>query len=144
MATENQELRKAGLKVTLPRIKILQILESADAARHLSAEDVYKTLLDAGEDVGLATVYRVLTQFEAAGLVDRHNFDGGHAVFEISTGDHHDHMVCMDTGEVMEFVDKEIEALQHKIADRYGFELVEHSLVLYVKRKQSEPPKVTN
>lgn len=135
MTTENQELRKVGLKVTLPRIKILQILESSDATRHLSAEDVYKSLLDAGEDVGLATVYRVLTQFEAAGLVERHNFDGGHAVFELAKGDHHDHMVRMDTGEVIEFIDSEIEKRQRAIADEHGYELIEHSLVLYVRPK---------
>ena len=136
MTTENQELRKAGLKVTLPRIKILQILESSDSSRHLSAEDVYKTLLEAGEDVGLATVYRVLTQFEAAGLVERHNFDGGHAVFELSKGDHHDHMVRIDTGEVIEFIDAEIEKRQRAIAEEHGYELVEHSLVLYVRPKK--------
>jgi Fur family ferric uptake transcriptional regulator len=136
MTTENQELRKAGLKVTLPRIKILQLLESHDASRHLSAEDVYKTLLDAGEDVGLATVYRVLTQFEAAGLVERHNFDGGHAVFELAKGDHHDHMVRIDTGEVIEFIDAEIEKRQRAIAEEHGYELVEHSLVLYVRPKK--------
>lgn len=134
MSNENQELRKAGLKVTLPRVKILQILESSDS-HHLSAEDVYKALLDAGEDVGLATVYRVLTQFESAGLVSRLNFDGGHAVFELAKGDHHDHMVCVDSGQVIEFVDEEIEALQHAIAKRHGFELVDHNLVLYVKPK---------
>lgn len=132
---ENNELRKAGLKVTLPRVKILQLLDAADN-RHMSAEDVYKSLMDSGEDVGLATVYRVLTQFEAAGLVVRHNFDGGHAVFELADGDHHDHMVCVDSGEVIEFIDKEIEALQHKIAARNGFDLVDHNLVLYVKKKK--------
>ncbi|MGB3620413.1 ferric iron uptake transcriptional regulator [Ketobacter sp. MCCC 1A13808] len=134
MTNENQELRKVGLKVTLPRVKILQILESAET-HHLSAEDVYKALLDAGEDVGLATVYRVLTQFESAGLVSRLNFDGGHAVFELSKGDHHDHMVCMVSGQVIEFVDEDIEKLQHAIAERHGFELIDHNLVLYVKPK---------
>lgn len=137
MTTENQELRKVGLKVTLPRIKILQILEASDSTRHLSAEDVYKSLLDAGEDVGLATVYRVLTQFEAAGLVERHNFDGGHAVFELAKGDHHDHMVRMDTGEVIEFIDADIEKRQRAIAEEHGYELVEHSLVLYVRPKSN-------
>ena len=117
MATENNELRKAGLKVTLPRVKILQILEGADS-HHMSAEDVYKALLDAGDDVGLATVYRVLTQFESAGLVSRLNFDGGHSVFEIAKGEHHDHMVCVDSGKVVEFVDEEIEALLHFFAIR--------------------------
>ena len=119
MPDQNVELRKAGLKVTLPRIKILSILED-DEEGHLSAEDVYKSLLDAGEDVGLATVYRVLTQFESAGLVERHNFDGGHSVFELDRGDHHDHMVCVDTGEVIEFHSEEIEHLQEKIAEENG------------------------
>ncbi len=132
---ENQELRKVGLKVTLPRVKILQILENTQG-RHMSAEDVYKALMDADEDVGLATVYRVLTQFEGAGLVVRHNFDGGHSVFELSRGEHHDHMVCVDSGEVIEFFSEEIEKLQKEIADRNGFELVDHNLVLYVRPKQ--------
>lgn len=136
MAEENQELRKAGLKVTLPRVKILQMLESSEN-HHMSAEDVYKSLMDAGDDVGLATVYRVLTQFESAGLVERHNFDGGHSVFEIARGEHHDHMVCMDSGEVIEFHNEEIEQLQMQIADEHGFELADHSLVLYVKPKKS-------
>ncbi|CAA0100739.1 Ferric uptake regulation protein [BD1-7 clade bacterium] len=136
MPSGNQELRKAGLKVTLPRVKILQILDDAqNTGGHLSAEDVYKTLLDAGEDVGLATVYRVLTQFESAGLVERHNFEGGHSVFEISSGEHHDHMVCSESGEIIEFRDDEIERLQHEIAERHGFDLIDHSLVLYVKPK---------
>ncbi|PYC28209.1 ferric iron uptake transcriptional regulator [Pseudomonas alcaligenes] len=133
---ENNELRKAGLKVTLPRVKILQMLDSATSGqRHMSAEDVYKALMEAGEDVGLATVYRVLTQFEAAGLVERHNFDGGHAVFELADGGHHDHMVCVDTGEVIEFFDPEIEKLQKDIVKQHGFELVDHNLVLYVRKK---------
>lgn len=134
MADQNIELRKAGLKVTLPRVKILQILEAAQQP-HMSAEDVYKALIEADEEVGLATVYRVLTQFEAAGLVERHNFDGGHSVFELDRGGHHDHMVCVKTGDVIEFVNEEIEKLQHKIAADYGYELVEHNLVLYVKPK---------
>jgi Fur family transcriptional regulator, ferric uptake regulator len=132
MSTENTELRKAGLKVTLPRVKILQILESSPQ-RHLSAEDVYRELLDAKEDVGLATVYRVLTQFESAGLVERHNFDGGHSVFELDRGEHHDHMVCVSTGKVVEFHNEQIESLQREIAKEHGYELVEHNLVLYVK-----------
>ena len=135
MSNENQELRKAGLKVTLPRVKILQLLENANE-QHLSAEDVYKMLLDAGEDVGLATVYRVLTQFESAGLVIRHNFDGGHSVFELDRGDHHDHMVCTDTGKVIEFHNDEIEKLQQQIAEEHGYELTGHSLVLYVTKKE--------
>jgi Fur family ferric uptake transcriptional regulator len=130
---ENTELRKAGLKVTLPRLKILQLLESA-GQRHMSAEDVYKALMEADEDVGLATVYRVLTQFESAGLVVRHNFDGGHAVFELADSGHHDHMVCVDTGEVIEFMDAEIERRQREIVKQHGFELVEHNLVLYVRK----------
>lgn len=129
---QRQELRKAGLKVTLPRLKILEILATAEP-RHLSAEDIYKELLEADEDIGLATVYRVLTQFEAAGLVTRHNFEGGHSVFELDEGEHHDHMVCVDSGEVIEFVSSEIERLQHEIAEKHGYELLDHSLVLYVR-----------
>lgn len=132
---ENQELRKAGLKVTLPRVKILQILESSQGL-HMSAEDVYKALLEAEEDVGLATVYRVLTQFEGAGLVIRHNFDSGHSVFELARGEHHDHMVCMESGEIIEFIDEDIERRQKEIADKHGYEIVDHNLVLYVKPKQ--------
>lgn len=135
MSPENSELRKAGLKVTLPRVKILNILENAKE-HHMSAEDVYKALLDAGEDVGLATVYRVLTQFESAGLVVRHNFEGGHAVFEISGDDHHDHMVCLQSGQIIEFCDPVIEERQHQIAEEHGFELVDHSFTLYVKPKK--------
>ncbi|GAB3281673.1 ferric iron uptake transcriptional regulator [Parahaliea aestuarii] len=139
MAVENQELRKAGLKVTLPRVKILQILESTgDSAEHLSAEDVYRALLDAGEDVGLATVYRVLTQFETAGLVTRHNFETGHSVFELARGDHHDHMVCVSSGDVVEFHDEIIERRQREIAAQHGFELVDHSLVLYVRKSDDK------
>ncbi len=136
MGVENQELRKAGLKVTLPRVKILQILETTDEGpQHMSAEDVYRALLDAGEDVGLATVYRVLTQFETAGLVTRHNFETGHSVFELAKGDHHDHMVCVDSSDVVEFTDPVIEQRQHEIAEEHGYELVDHSLVLYVRKK---------
>jgi len=134
MSLGNQELRKVGLKVTLPRVKILQILETS-ANPHLSAEDVYKALLEAGEDVGLATVYRVLTQFETAGLVIRHNFDGGHSVFELSRGEHHDHMVCMETGKVIEFHDSDIEDLQRQVVSKHGYEMVDHSLILYVRPK---------
>jgi len=136
MTVENQELRKAGLKVTLPRVKILQLMEQAEEDNHhLSAEDVYKALLEAGEDVGLATVYRVLTQFETAGLVVRHNFEGGHSVFEMAKGEHHDHMVCLETSRVIEFVDPIIEKRQHEIAEEHGFEIVDHSMVLYVRPK---------
>jgi len=130
----NQQLKDAGLKVTLPRLKILNILENAEL-KHLSAEDVYKLLLEAGEDVGLATVYRVLTQFESAGLVTRHNFEDGHAVFELASEEHHDHMVCVENGQVIEFVSRAIEELQHEIAEQHGYELIDHSLVLYVKKK---------
>jgi Fur family ferric uptake transcriptional regulator len=148
MAEENQELRKVGLKVTLPRVKILQILESReDGAQHMSAEEVYQALRDAGEEVGLATVYRVLTQFESAGLVTRHNFEAGrdksgtsHAVFELAKGEHHDHMVCVATGEVIEFQDSVIEERQRQIADEHGYELVDHSLVLYVREKNPDSP----
>ncbi|MDD2030052.1 MULTISPECIES: ferric iron uptake transcriptional regulator [Pseudomonas] len=132
---ENSELRKAGLKVTLPRVKILQMLDSAEQ-RHMSAEDVYKALMEAGEDVGLATVYRVLTQFEAAGLVARHNFDGGHAVFELADGEHHDHMVDVETREVIEFTCPAIEKRQKEIAEEYGFELIDHHLVLHVRKRK--------
>ena len=135
MSTENQELRKAGLKVTLPRVKILQILESSDN-KHMSAEDVYKALIDGDQDVGLATVYRVLTQFETAGLVTRHYFEGGHSVFELESGEHHDHLVCMETGKVIEFQNDTIESLQETIAEELGFELVDHKLVLYGKPKK--------
>jgi Fur family transcriptional regulator, ferric uptake regulator len=133
---DTQELKKAGLKATLPRLRILEILERS-SDHHLSAEDVYKCLIDVGEDVGLATIYRVLTQFEAAGLVQRHNFDGGHAVFEMRAECHHDHMVCVDTGEVIEFVDEEIERRQREIVEEHGFVLEEHSLVLYVRPKST-------
>jgi len=130
MATENQELKKVGLKVTLPRVKILQILESSDT-KHLSAEDVYKALIEADEDVGLATVYRVLTQFESAGLVTRHHFEGGSSVFELTSMSHHDHIVCHACGAVEEFFDEVIEQQQEKIAEKYGFKITDHSLYLY-------------
>jgi len=137
MPDENQELRNAGLKVTLPRLKILQILESSEeGSQHLSAEDVYLALRAAGEEVGLATVYRVLTQFETAGLVDRHNFETGHSVFELAKGEHHDHMVCVSSGDVIEFTDPIIEKRQREIAEEHGYELMEHSLVLYVRKKK--------
>lgn len=129
---ESTDLRNAGLKVTLPRLKILEILEKS-ATRHLSAEDIYKDLIHHDEDIGLATVYRVLTQFEQAGLVKRHHFEDGHAVFELERGEHHDHMVDIESGKVLEFVSEEIERLQHAIAEKHGFEIVGHSLVLYVR-----------
>ena len=137
MSGENQELRAAGLKVTVPRIRILQILEESET-RHLAAEDIYRKLLESDDDVGLATVYRVLTQFESAGLVARHNFDGGHSVFELDRGEHHDHMVCIETGTVTEFHNEEIEKLQREIANAAGYDLTDHSLVLYVKPKSKE------
>lgn len=130
MSSENQELRKAGLKVTLPRVKILQLLENSET-RHMSAEDVYKALIEAGEEVGLATVYRVLTQFEAADLVMRHHFEGGHSVFELQTVDHHDHLVCNKCGRIEEFFDEIIEQRQERIAGNFGFEITDHSLYLY-------------
>ena len=127
---ESQELRNAGLKVTLPRVKILEILERSNP-RHISAEDMYKALLESGEDIGLATVYRVLTQFETAGLVTRHHFEGGHSVFELNEGPHHDHILCVKCGRVDEFVDPEIEARQKKIAGAKGYEMTDHSLYIY-------------
>ncbi len=128
------DIKRAGLKVTLPRLKVLEVLENADP-HHLSAEDVYKNLMDTDDSVGLATVYRVLTQFEAAGIVSRHNFDDGHSVYELASEEHHDHMVDVDTGKVIEFVNEQIEALQHKIAQEQGYELVDHELVLFVRKK---------
>ena len=132
MNHNDQELKKAGLKVTLPRIKILQILESAPEW-HMTAEDIYQALRDAEEDVGIATVYRVLTQFEAAGLITRHSFDNGPAVYELDRGDSHDHMVCTETGRVVEFHSAEIEEIREKVAKDNGFQVVGHNLVLYVK-----------
>lgn len=131
---DNTELKKAGLKVTVPRLKILEILEKADP-HHLSAEDVYRRLVESDESIGLATVYRVLTQFESAGLVARHNFDDGHAVYELASDEHHDHMVDLDSGRVLEFFDERIEKLQREIAEEHGFDLVDHTMVLYVKKK---------
>jgi len=125
---ESSDIKNAGLKLTLPRMKILELLEGA---RHLKAEDIYKMLLDSGEEIALATVYRVLTQFEAAGLVTRHHFDGGHAVFEINDGEHHDHLVDIASGKVVEFYDEVIEQRQKKIADKYNFTITEHTMVLY-------------
>lgn len=127
-----QELRNAGLKVTHPRVRILSLLESANQ-HHMTAEDIYRELSAAGEDIGLATVYRVLTQFEAAGLVLKHNFESGQSVYELDRGDHHDHMVDMDTGKVIEFESAEIEEIQHRIAQEHGYEIHAHSLVLYVR-----------
>jgi Fur family ferric uptake transcriptional regulator len=129
-AVEPSQLRRAGLKITAPRLKILEILASA-TVRHMSAEDVYRKLLDLNEDIGLATVYRVLTQFESAGLVTRHHFEGGTAVFELNEGTHHDHIVCVDCGHVEEFSDEQIEERQRSVAERLGFEITDHSLTLH-------------
>jgi Fur family ferric uptake transcriptional regulator len=127
---ESKQLKNAGLKITLPRLKVLQILEHS-GNHHLSAEDVYKALLESGDDVGLATVYRVLTQFEAAGLVSRHNFEGGYSVFELSQGEHHDHLVCVKCGSVEEFVDEVIEQRQKAIAEQAGFKMTDHALNIF-------------
>ena len=132
---ESTELRRAGLKVTHPRMRILEILETHDG-KHMTAEDIYRHLLTHEDDIGLATVYRVLTQFEGAGLVLKHNFEGGQAVYELDRGKHHDHMVDLDTGNVIEFTSEEIERLQREIAERYGYVIEEHSLVLYVRAKK--------
>ena len=130
--TDDTELKKAGLKVTLPRLRILELLESSDSP-HLSAEDMYKRLINAGEEVGLATVYRVLTQFEQAGICIRHNFEEGHAVYELTPTQHHDHMVCVETGDIIEFNCEDIEEFQIKVAKEKGYDIVDHSMVLYVK-----------
>jgi len=140
---EGKDLRKAGLKVTLPRLKILEILENSQT-RHLSAEDIYRTLLESNEDIGLATVYRVLTQFEAASLVTRHHFEDGMAVFEINHGTHHDHIVCLDCGRVEEFMDAGIEERQGSVARKMGFEIRDHSLIIYghcVRQNCAHRPK---
>ncbi|MDE1898879.1 MAG: ferric iron uptake transcriptional regulator [Xanthomonadaceae bacterium] len=133
--SESHELRKAGLKVTHPRMRILQILDES-AQRHMTAEDIYRQLLVSRDDIGLATVYRVLTQFEAAGMVVKHNFESGQAVFELERGRHHDHMIDIESGKVIEFVSEQIERLQREIADKHGYVLEEHSLVLYVRPKK--------
>jgi len=127
---ESQDLQKHGLKATLPRLKILQFLEDT-LVRHMSAEDVYKAMLEQGDDVGLATVYRVLTQFEQAGIVTRHHFDGGHSVFELDQGKHHDHIVCAKCGRVDEFYDATIEERQRAIAEQKGYTMTDHALYIY-------------
>ncbi|MXW54307.1 MAG: ferric iron uptake transcriptional regulator [Gammaproteobacteria bacterium] len=132
-----KDLRNAGLKVTMPRLQVLEVLEKAEP-HHLSAEDVYRQLLESGESIGLATVYRVLTQFESADIVDRHNFADGRAIYELRTAEHHDHMIDVSTGQVHEFVDQEIENLQRQIVESRGFELVDHELVLYVRKKKEQ------
>jgi len=135
MSQRNIDLKKTGLKVTLPRVRILEILDrTKDEEAHLSAEDIFKELLASGEDVGLATVYRVLTQFESAGIVKKHNFEEGHAVYEVISDDHHDHMVSVEDGTIYEFHDEIIEERQKEIAKARGFDLIEHSMVLYVKK----------
>jgi len=133
---ETEDLKKVGLKATAPRRKILHLLEES-TDRHLGAEEIYHQLTASGEVIGLATVYRVLAQCETAGLVTRHNFESGHSVYELDHGAHHDHMVCLETGKVTEFVSTDIEELQRAIADQHGYELVEHRFVLYVRPKRS-------
>jgi len=142
VAQQSTDLKRAGLKATVPRLRIMAMLERHQD-RHMSAEDVYRALLESGEDVGLATVYRVLTQFEAAGLVVRHNFEGGHAVFELDSGEHHDHIVCVECGKVVEFVDSTIERRQNRIAAEQGFEIVDHTLTIYGRcgTCQSQPKR---
>lgn len=140
MTEETRELRKAGLKVTLPRLRILQLLETAEQ-KHVTADDVHRMLIDHGEDIGLATVYRVLNQFESAGLVRKHMFDDGsgraaQACYELEEDGHHDHMVDLESGDVIEFFDEQIEALQEKVAARRGYEIIDHSMVLYVRKKR--------
>jgi Fur family ferric uptake transcriptional regulator len=132
---ESIDLRRVGLKVTHPRTRILEVLEGA-GGRHLTAEDIYRELRAGDDDIGLATVYRVLTQFEAAGLVIKHHFEGGQAVYELDRGSHHDHMVCIETGRIIEFYDERIEAIQNEIAAKHGFEIEDHALVLYVRPRK--------
>ena len=133
---DDGNLRKAGLKVTQPRKLILELLDET-GNKHVTADDIYRVLIKAGEDIGLATVYRVLNQFEAAGLVVKHNFEGGQAYYELDSGGHHDHMVCVETGKVIEFSNDEIERLQSEIAEKHGYDIEDHSLVLYVRPKKS-------
>ena len=130
MAERNSALKKAGLKVTLPRLKILEALQKPES-QHISAEELYKRLIDQGEEIGLATVYRVLNQFDDAGIVTRHHFEGGKSVFELATQVHHDHLVCLDCGKVIEFTDHMIEKRQHEIAEAHNIRLTNHSLYLY-------------
>lgn len=132
---ETKDLKQVGLKVTHPRKRILNVLEG-QSEKHMTADDIYRSLVEQGEDIGLATVYRVLSQFETAGLVVKHNFEGGQAYYELDEGSHHDHMVDVSSGEVIEFVSEEIEALQEEIAAAHGYEIEDHSLVLYVRKKK--------
>jgi Fur family ferric uptake transcriptional regulator len=131
---EPRNLKQAGLKITHPRKRILEILENK-RNKHLTADDIYRSLVDAREEIGLATVYRVLNQFESAGLVEKHNFESGQAYYELDSGVHHDHMVCVETGKVIEFVSEEIEAAQREIAHSHGYDIEDHSLVMYVRPK---------
>ncbi len=131
---DSKNLRKFGLKVTQPRVRILDLLQRR-RNQHLTADDIYRALAEAGEDIGLATVYRVLNQFETAGLVVKHNFEGGQAFYELDSGEHHDHMVCLETGKVVEFVSEEIEKIQRDIAEEHGYDIEDHSLVIYVRPK---------
>lgn len=140
LETDQSDLKSVGLKATLPRLKILDIFRRSDD-RHLSAEDVYRALISEEIDIGLATVYRVLTQFEQAGILSRSQFDGGKAIFELNDGDHHDHMVCTHCGKVVEFTNPEIEALQHKVADENGFKIESHAMVLYGVCNSCQKPK---
>jgi len=142
MSEETRELRRAGLKVTLPRLRILQLLDGA-TQKHVTADDVHRMLIDQGEDIGLATVYRVLNQFESAGLVRKHMFDDGsgrapQASYELEEGEHHDHMVDLETGDVVEFYNEDIERIQEQIAEKHGFEIIDHSLVLYVRKSRGQ------
>ncbi|HKJ16149.1 MAG TPA: ferric iron uptake transcriptional regulator [Xanthomonadales bacterium] len=132
---QTKDLKEAGLKITHPRKRILNILED-NVTKHMTADDIYRSLVSEGEDIGLATVYRVLNQFETAGIAVKHNFEGGQAYYELDEGSHHDHMVDVDSGEVFEFVNEQIEKLQHEIAAEYGYEIVDHSLVLYVRKNK--------
>lgn len=136
---DSKELKNAGLKATLPRLKILELFENSEQ-RHMSAEDIYKIMITTGEDVGLATVYRVLTQFEQAGLLVRHHFESGKAVFELNQGNHHDHIVCVQCGHVEEFCNEEIEKLQHKVAEDRGFKIHDHSLYIYADCTKANCP----
>jgi Fur family ferric uptake transcriptional regulator len=140
LETDQSDLKSVGLKATLPRLKVLDIFRRSDD-RHLSAEDVYRALISEEIDIGLATVYRVLTQFEQAGILSRSQFDSGKAIFELNDGDHHDHMVCTHCGKVVEFTNPEIEALQHKVADENGFKIESHAMVLYGVCNSCQKPK---
>jgi Fur family transcriptional regulator, ferric uptake regulator len=133
--SEKEQIRSAGLKVTHPRMRILELLENSSKA-HLSAEEVYRMLIESDEEIGLATVYRVLTQFEQSGILQRHNFETGHSVFELDRGEHHDHLLCVSCGMVEEFHDEQIEKLQHEVAERYDFKTIDHSLTIYGNCKE--------